>query len=47
MGQIIDFLNSIIWSKALVFLCLGAGVYFSIILMISTDQTYQRYGFTA
>lgn len=32
MGQIIDFLNGIIWSKALVFLCLGAGVYFSIIL---------------
>lgn len=32
MGEIIDFVNGIIWSKALVFLCLGAGVYFSIIL---------------
>lgn len=32
MGQVIDFVNGIIWSKALVFLCLGAGVYFSILL---------------
>lgn len=32
MGQVIDFINGIIWSKALVFLCLGAGVYFSILM---------------
>lgn len=32
MGQVIDFLNGIIWSKALVFLCLGAGIYFSVLL---------------
>ena len=32
MGQVIDFLNGIIWSKALVYLCLGAGVYFSILM---------------
>ncbi|KJR99254.1 MAG: sodium:alanine symporter [Desulfobulbaceae bacterium BRH_c16a] len=32
MGEIINFVNGIIWSKALVFLCLGAGVYFSIVL---------------
>ena len=32
MGQVIDFINGIIWSKALVFLCLGAGIYFSILL---------------
>jgi AGCS family alanine or glycine:cation symporter len=32
MGELIDFVNGIIWSKALVFLCLGAGVYFSIIM---------------
>ncbi len=31
-GSVIDFLNGIIWSKALVYLCLGAGVYFSIVL---------------
>ncbi|MCP4746299.1 MAG: alanine:cation symporter family protein [Desulfobacteraceae bacterium] len=31
MGQIVDFLNGIIWSKALVYLCLGVGLYFSII----------------
>lgn len=30
MGQIIDFLNDIIWSKALVYLCLGTGVYLSV-----------------
>lgn len=28
---IVDFLNGIVWSKALVFLCLGVGVYFSFI----------------
>jgi len=27
---IVDFLNGIVWSKALVYLCLGVGVYFSI-----------------
>lgn len=32
MEQVINFLNGIIWSKALVFLCLGAGVYFSILM---------------
>ena len=32
MGALIDFVNGIIWSKALVFLCLGVGVYFSIIM---------------
>ncbi len=32
MAQFIDFLNGIIWSKALVFLCLGAGVYFSVLM---------------
>lgn len=32
LNQIIDFLNGIIWSKALVFLCLGAGVYFSVLM---------------
>ncbi len=30
MPDIIDKLNSIIWSPALIYLCLGAGVYFSI-----------------
>ena len=30
MATIIDFLNGIIWSPALIFLCLGAGLYFSI-----------------
>lgn len=30
MSEIVDFLNGIIWSKALVALCLGAGLYFSI-----------------
>ncbi|TCO79862.1 alanine/glycine:cation symporter family protein [Marinisporobacter balticus] len=29
MNQIVDFLNGIIWSKALIYLCLGVGVYFS------------------
>ena len=32
MGEIIDFVNGIIWSKALVFLCLGVGVYFSFLM---------------
>jgi len=32
MGQVIDFLNGLIWSKALVYLCLGAGIYFSILM---------------
>jgi AGCS family alanine or glycine:cation symporter len=30
MGQIIDFLNAIIWSNALVYLLLGTGLYFSL-----------------
>lgn len=30
MTQIVDFLNNIIWSKALVYLCLGIGIYFSV-----------------
>ncbi|HUH35643.1 MAG TPA: alanine/glycine:cation symporter family protein [Moheibacter sp.] len=30
MGKIIDLLNSIIWSNALVFLCIAGGLYFSI-----------------
>ncbi len=32
MSQIINFLNNIIWSRALVFLCLGAGVFFSVMM---------------
>lgn len=32
MEQVVNFLNDIIWSKALVYLCLGAGIYFSILL---------------
>lgn len=32
MNQFVDFLNGIIWSKALVFLCLAAGVYFSVLM---------------
>ncbi|MBU1917549.1 amino acid carrier protein, partial [bacterium] len=31
MNQIVDFLNGIIWSKALIILCLGVGVYFTIV----------------
>ncbi len=27
----VDFLNSIIWSKALIYLCLGIGIYFSVV----------------
>ena len=30
MAQAVDFLNGLIWSKALIFLCLGVGLYFSI-----------------
>lgn len=30
MAEAIDFLNQIIWSKALIYLCLGTGLYFSI-----------------
>jgi len=30
VATIIDFLNGIIWSPALIFLCLGAGLYFSV-----------------
>lgn len=30
MSEIISFLNGLIWSKALIYLCLGAGLYFSI-----------------
>lgn len=31
MSEIIDTLNDIIWSKWLIYLCLGAGIYFSVI----------------
>jgi len=30
MAQLVDFLNGIIWSPALVYLCLGVGLYFSL-----------------
>lgn len=30
MSEIISFLNGLIWSKALIYLCLGVGLYFSI-----------------
>lgn len=30
MADVVNFLNGIIWSPALIYLCLGAGVYFSI-----------------
>ncbi len=30
MDQLVNFLNGIIWSNALIYLCLGAGLYFSI-----------------
>jgi AGCS family alanine or glycine:cation symporter len=30
MSSVIDFLNGLIWSQALIYLCLGAGLYFSI-----------------
>ncbi|HVJ39808.1 MAG TPA: sodium:alanine symporter, partial [Stenotrophomonas sp.] len=29
MQSIIEWLNAIIWSKALIFMCLAAGLYFS------------------
>jgi AGCS family alanine or glycine:cation symporter len=49
MGQVIDFLNNIIWSKALVFLCLGTGVYFSVLMRfpqvrLIKDMTGQLFG---
>ncbi|MDH3276154.1 MAG: alanine:cation symporter family protein, partial [Gammaproteobacteria bacterium] len=31
MQEIVDWLNGIIWSNALIFLCLGAGLFFSIL----------------
>ena len=31
MKEIIDFLNGIIWSPALIYLCLGAGLFYSVI----------------
>lgn len=31
MAQLVDFLNSLIWSKALIYLCLGVGLYFSVV----------------
>jgi AGCS family alanine or glycine:cation symporter len=30
VAQIVDFLNGLIWSRALIYLCLGVGLYFSI-----------------
>lgn len=30
MADIVDFLNGLIWSRALIYLCLGVGLYFSI-----------------
>jgi alanine or glycine:cation symporter, AGCS family len=30
MSEAVDFLNSLIWSQALIYLCLGVGLYFSI-----------------
>ncbi|KRQ86347.1 Amino-acid carrier protein AlsT [Caloramator mitchellensis] len=30
LAQIVDFLNSLVWSKALIYLCLAVGVYFSL-----------------
>lgn len=49
MAQFINFLNGIIWSKALVFLCLGAGVYFSVLLKfpqvrLVKDMVQQLFG---
>lgn len=32
MAGMVDFINGVIWSKALVFLCLAAGIYFSVLL---------------
>ena len=31
MSAFLDVLNAIIWSPALVFLCLGAGIYFTLV----------------
>ena len=31
MQEIVDWLNGIIWSNALIFLCLGTGLFFSIL----------------
>ncbi|MFZ5967045.1 MAG: alanine/glycine:cation symporter family protein [Bacillota bacterium] len=31
MAQLVDALNGILWSKALIYLCLGVGLYFSVI----------------
>jgi alanine or glycine:cation symporter, AGCS family len=49
MGQVIDFVNNMIWSKALVFLCLGAGVYFSVLMRfpqirLIKDMVVQLFG---
>ncbi len=30
MADVVDFLNSLVWSRALIYLCLGVGLYFSI-----------------
>ena len=30
MGEIVSFLNGYIWSRGLIYLCLGVGLYFSI-----------------
>ncbi len=30
MAQFVDMMNGLIWSKALIYLCLGAGIYFSV-----------------
>lgn len=32
MAKLVDFLNGLVWSKALVYLCLGAGIYFSVVM---------------
>jgi alanine or glycine:cation symporter, AGCS family len=31
LTSVVDFINGIVWSKALIYLCLGVGVYFSIV----------------
>ena len=30
-AEIVDWINGIIWSKALIYLCLGAGLFFSVL----------------
>lgn len=30
-AEIVDWINGVVWSKALIYLCLGAGVFFSIL----------------